>query len=323
MVKIDLKDRRILYQLDLDSRQSLTQIGKKVGLKKDVVSYRIKQMQDEGVIKNYFTVIDAYRLGYIVFRFYLTFQYANPELKKQIIDHFVNYKNTWVIFSIVGKYDLGLVLWVKDIHDFYSFWDKTLDKYGDYFAQKTFSIYIQAYSYRPSYLLLEEFNKSDRLAHEIVGMGKEVDIDEVDYQILNELAENARVPLIDLAEKIDCSSQMINYRIKNLVKKEVIQAFRTAIDISKFGLQHYKVDIYLKEHNKRNNIMNYIKYNPHLMFISTSAGISDLELEFHLENTEKLNQIMEDVISKFPGAVRNFEYFNAHKYYKVRLLPEA
>jgi len=52
MVKIDLKDRKILYQLDLNSRQSLTQIGKNVGLKKDVVSYRIKRLQDEGVIKD-------------------------------------------------------------------------------------------------------------------------------------------------------------------------------------------------------------------------------------------------------------------------------
>ena len=32
MVKIDIKDRKILYQLDLDSRQTVTQIGKKVHL---------------------------------------------------------------------------------------------------------------------------------------------------------------------------------------------------------------------------------------------------------------------------------------------------
>ena len=60
MIKLDLKDRKILYELDLDARQPLTQIGKKVGLSKDVVSYRMKKLQDEGIIKNYYTVIDAY-----------------------------------------------------------------------------------------------------------------------------------------------------------------------------------------------------------------------------------------------------------------------
>ena len=57
MMKIDLKDKKILYELDLDCRQSNTQIGKKVGLKKDVVAYRIKRMQDEGVLLNFWTEI--------------------------------------------------------------------------------------------------------------------------------------------------------------------------------------------------------------------------------------------------------------------------
>ena len=322
MVKIDLKDRRILYQLDLDSRQSLTEIGKKVGLKKDVVSYRIKRLWDEGIIKKFYAVIDAYKLGYNVFRFYLEFQYVTPEIKTEIIEHFVNYKNTWVVYSIREKYDLGLVLWVRNIQEFHTFWDNTLDKYGDYFAKKIFSIYIQAFSYRPSYLLLDKYKKSDRSDYEIVGMGKKVDIDALDYNLLNELAVNARTSLIELAEKLGCSPQAVNYRIKNLIKSNVIQAFRTAIDISKFGLHQYKIDIYLKEHKQRKNIINYIKYNPNLMFISTSAGFSDLELEFHLENADKVNHVMEEISSKFPGAIRNYDYISANRFYKVRLIPE-
>ena len=57
MHKIDLKDRKILYELDLNCRQSNTQIGKKVGLKRDVVSYRINRLQEEGVIKNFWTAL--------------------------------------------------------------------------------------------------------------------------------------------------------------------------------------------------------------------------------------------------------------------------
>jgi len=40
IAEIDLKDRRILYQLDIDSRQSFSQIGKKVGLHKDNIPHR-------------------------------------------------------------------------------------------------------------------------------------------------------------------------------------------------------------------------------------------------------------------------------------------
>jgi DNA-binding Lrp family transcriptional regulator len=42
MEKLDLKDRKILYELDCDSRQSFRAIGRKVGLSKDVVVNRVK-----------------------------------------------------------------------------------------------------------------------------------------------------------------------------------------------------------------------------------------------------------------------------------------
>ena len=49
MVKLDVKDRKILFQLTLNSRQSFNQIGKKVGLTKDVVAYRVKKLQENGI----------------------------------------------------------------------------------------------------------------------------------------------------------------------------------------------------------------------------------------------------------------------------------
>lgn len=322
MVKIDLKDRRILYHLDLDARQSLTQVGKKVGLKKDVVSYRIKKLQEEDIITNFWTVIDAYKLGYIVFRFYLVFQYVTPEIREKIIDFLVKDKHTWVVGSVIGRYDLSVVVWVKDINDFYRFWEKMLDNYGDYFAEKIFSLYIHSMSYRNSYLLPDEYKEPEREKYEIVGGGKKVEIDDFDHKLLNEIALNARIPIIELAKKLDCSTVMVNYRMKNLITTGIIQAFRVGIDISKFNLQHFKVDLHLKEHSKRKDIIAHIKNNPNLTFIATSAGISDLELEFNLEGPDKLNKIMEEINSKFSGVVRKYEYFTASKIHKVRCIPE-
>ncbi|MBC7081003.1 MAG: winged helix-turn-helix transcriptional regulator [Thermoplasmatales archaeon] len=65
--------------------------------------------------------------------------------------------------------------------------------------------------------------------------GKAVEIDELDYKLLNELAVNARFPLIELVDKLGCSSKTVNYRVNNLIKQKVIRAFR--------DLQHYSVGI--------------------------------------------------------------------------------
>ena len=68
MVNIDLKDRKILYELDFDSRQSYRSIGKKVGLSKDIVASRVKKLEEDGIIKKYYTVIDYSKLGYEYFK---------------------------------------------------------------------------------------------------------------------------------------------------------------------------------------------------------------------------------------------------------------
>ncbi len=321
MVKIDLKDRKILYQLDLNCRQSNTQIGKKVGLKKDVVSYRIKRMQDEGVIINYWTAINTFKLGYNVFRIYINFRYVDAQIKENIIQHFINYKKTWTVASVKGPIDLDVIVWVKNIYEFYDFWDKTLEKYEDYFEKYIISIYIKAVGYKKSYLL-DEFKDSNREMYETICDGTTENIDKNDYEILNELSINARIPLIDLAEKFSLSSQSINYRIKNLMKKGIIQAFRVNINRSHLNLQLFKVDIFLKEYKQRKDIIKFLDDNGYLECLNVATGWSDIEPEIVVENMDKLIQLMEKINDKFPNSIRKLEYWLMTDVHKERWLPE-
>ena len=50
---MDKKDRKLLYYLSLNSRESHTQLSKKIGLSKNSVKYRIERLQKEGVIKQF------------------------------------------------------------------------------------------------------------------------------------------------------------------------------------------------------------------------------------------------------------------------------
>jgi DNA-binding Lrp family transcriptional regulator len=322
MYKIDLKDRKILYELDLDARQSLTQIGKKVGLKKDVVSYRIKRLQDEGIIKNFFTDIDTFRLGYNVFRIYINFQYVASNIKDEIVNYFINNKNSWVVISEKTEIDLTVVMWVKDIFEFYQFWEKTLDIYEDYFAKYAISIYIKAHVYKKSYLLPDEDVESNREIYHMNCGGKSVEIDEIDYKLLNELAVNARAPLIDLAEKLSCSSQTVNYKINNLLKSGVIKAFRVNLDLSKFDLHSFKVDIYLKDHKFKNPILNFLADKPYIEYMNFAIGWADLEPEFVVKNFDELSKILDEINIKFSGIIKKQTIRIDEKLHKLRCLPE-
>jgi len=64
MRRFDCKDKKILYELDANSRQSIQSIGRKVNLHKNVVLHRIRKLEESGIINNYFTIIDSSKLGY-------------------------------------------------------------------------------------------------------------------------------------------------------------------------------------------------------------------------------------------------------------------
>ena len=121
-IKLDLKDKKILYQLDLDARQSNTKVAKKVGLSKEVVNYRINKLEKEGVIKSYYTIIDISKLGYFSFRVYIKLLDATPEKEKELIDFLVQEKRSFFVAETDGPFDIVSGIWVKDIYEFEDFY---------------------------------------------------------------------------------------------------------------------------------------------------------------------------------------------------------
>jgi Lrp/AsnC family leucine-responsive transcriptional regulator len=319
MEKLDLKDRKILYQLDINSRRSFSSIGRKVGLHKDVVANRVKRLQEEGIIKNFYAVIDTAKLGYHSFRFYFSYQNVTLEIKKEIIDYFVKNKYTETINSTEGNYNLVVFVWAKSLPDAYSVWDNALKKFRNYFSKKVFSAYIQELYYGYSFLLDEKtYESTDRIkVQQWHASGKIVEIDDLDYQILKLFSENARISTVEITKQLNSTATTINNRIKKLMKSGVLIGFRVNIDFPKLGYYMFKVDIDLKQSLKLKNIIKYVEANPNLKWIIKTIGHVDLEFAFVLNNSHQLHQIMEDLSNKFPDTIKNYTYFNSIKTHKI------
>lgn len=320
--KLDLKDRKILYYLSGNSRFSLSQIGEKIGLSKNVVRYRIERLQEKGIIKNFYTVIDMYKLGYIVIKCHYTYQFTNPEIEKNIIEYFVENPYTVVVASARGTYDLAVILTVKDIREFHQIFLKTQEKFGYYFKDKTMAFFINEQHYQPSFLLPETDVESDREIVMSTGGGEKEDIDKQDHNILKFLSNNARSPLTETADKFGKSASFVKYRLKKLMKNGIIRGFRVDFDIQQLGYQVFRVHLYLNQYIVRNKIIQYVKQNPHLVFVDTYAGDADLDLQFYLENIEHFYELMQNISEKFPEAIRFYNYYSIIKYHKFLYFPD-
>lgn len=324
MEKLDLKDRKILYHLDLNSRQSFSQIGKKVGLHKDVVAYRVKKLVENGIIRYFYTGINDSKLGYSHIAFRISLQYITKEIKEEMIDYFIKSKYVQFAHSTEGHYDFVLIIGTKNIPEFYEkFWDKTLKKYRNIFANIDFMIAVRNYIYPYSFLLRDEIIKevSDR-KYDIYNRSKIVEIDDVDYDILKIIGIDTRKPTIEIADELNLSTITVKNRIKRLLDAGLINRFRVALDFTKLGYRIFKVFLILKDHNKINTIINYIEKNPNLTDIDCSIGYSDIELVFILKSTDQLIKIIDDLSSKFPETIKNYKYEGLTKTHKWVYMPE-
>ena len=123
----------------------------------------------------------------------------------------------------IQQFDIGSVILVDNVYEFYKFYNTIVSNYGRYIDEKITAIYVKADEYEKSFLIPEIKQKRERIHYSIICDEVHYAIDELDYKILNEIALNARIPLIELAEKCNCSSQSIKYRIDNLIRKEIIK----------------------------------------------------------------------------------------------------
>ena len=321
MQELDSKDYKILYRLFLNSRESLSAIGKKVGLPKTVIKYRIDRLVNEKIIENFNTMIDVFKLGYMVYRLNFVFQYASPEKEKEIIDYFVNYQNTWSAASSKGRYDFTSTILVKNPGEFYSFYEETLKRFRYYLKEIDFSQLYEKFGYKHATLFIDSAHSQEK-AYEYRFTGKIIEIDDIDYKILCMLAKNSRIPSIEMAKKINMTSTTIINRITKLIKNGIIQRYSISVDTIKLGYKPFNVNLSLRNYDQKSHIISYLSSIPFISEIHKAVGGCDLELSVFTLNFEHFHKLMEDIRNKFPDDIINYDYLYVTKIHKTNLLPE-
>ena len=114
-VKLDLKDKKILFELDFHARDSNASIAKKVRLSKQGVDYRIRRLIKKGIIDGFIPIINGNQLGYFYGRVIVKMQNLTHEKENMILKELLTDRRfNWVIKN-EGAYDLGFAAWTKTL----------------------------------------------------------------------------------------------------------------------------------------------------------------------------------------------------------------
>ena len=316
---MDLIDKKILCELDLDCRSSLSQIAKKLRVGRNVVDYRINKLEKERIIEQYISTIDLASLGYKTYRIYFKVQQSHDQEK--FVEFLLKDYRVVHCLKTEGYFDYTLAVAIKSIGELDDFLMETRSKFKELIKDYHISILIYTKIFKLSKLLLDDKENIVK-TRKISGEEHLVQIDEKDKKILKELSQHANKSVVELAEKTGLSIDVVIYRLREL-KKRLIVSNRAILDLNKLGYYHYVIMLRTAQMTradeakldawctKKNNIIYYGK----------RIGNFDFELNVAIQNIEDLNNFFLELKKGFGALIDSYELIINSKLLKLNYLP--
>ena len=119
VLNIDEKDRSIMAILANNARSSIAEIVHKSEIPRDTVAYRLRRLEDSGLIMHYHTIFDPNILGYNYFSIVLIKLEPVPESElTEFQEKLVKIPNITHINRTLGSIDMLLYVVTRDASEY-------------------------------------------------------------------------------------------------------------------------------------------------------------------------------------------------------------
>ncbi len=304
--KLDNKDRRMLVALDNDATISLNNIASMLNTTKEVAAYRLKRLEERGIITNYIGIYHLAKVGLTHFKLYIKLAHTSPEKKREIVDFVLKEKNFRWLASSEGNYDIMIAVHFPSIFEFDQFKERLFTKFGEFFQRNSFAIMTEAEAYPRQYISGESSNSK---IFSFCGHEKKEKLDLDDILILKSVSANSRASSVKMSEKIGLSDRVIRYRRKLLEKKGVIVGYKIVTDHKKLGCLFFKCLIKMRNADKKrlSDFRVYVRQHPNIIHWLKVLGEWDTELELEVSSISEFYGISNEIRNKFSDIISTFD----------------
>lgn len=283
---MDKIDEKILKVLDAQPRIPVSSLARKVRISQQVADYRIKRLTTTGMITTMGTIINLKALGLEQYRIFFTFN-ARKEIKiRTVFDYLRQRRGIYWAARVGGRYDLLVVLFVKDFAEF----DEFIDSFNS-----TFTGLIKDYKgcYGLDHVLYRHKFISDTEGVMKYGYNDvRVSIDVIDIRILGEMKSNCRAHLLELGASAGVSYKTIGHRIKKLEEKNVILGYRIFIRSTERApfVVLFSFKNYSRSEEKR--LLGFLGRDIGITQVVRLFGVWNLFVHVRMENLERLQEFI-------------------------------
>ena len=315
---MDKKDKLILYELDKNSRQSLSNISKKVKLSRESVLYRLRKYLKDGLIRDYLAVIDMSKLGFTHYKIYLKLHNITETQEKEIIESLCNNPFISWVASCDGEYSLIFAIKARSILELNEHMKRIRNSYWQFIKEQDISIIVRGQYFYRDYLV-EKKGATERVI-DWGGAPENIKLDIKHELILEEISKFSRISAVEIAKKLKISPDSVIRRIKQLEEWKIIQHYLIWPNVNKLIGNYYKVLISLNNLNqeKENKLIEYCQQNPYVVYSVSTFGRWQYEIDVEVKDIRHFRELIRDFLNKFSDIVSDYTALNIFEEYKYR-----
>ncbi|HMP91258.1 MAG TPA: Lrp/AsnC ligand binding domain-containing protein [Phnomibacter sp.] len=136
-------------------------------------------------------------------------------------------------------------------------------------------------------------------------MAAKLNLDKLDYQIIQHMMENAETSYADLGKKLYVSGGTIHVRIKKLQEMGVVKGTRMAVDTKMLGYDVIAfLGIYLEKSSLYDTVARDLRKIPEVVRLNYTTGNYSMFCEIVCKDINQLRFVLHDQIQKIKGIER-------------------
>lgn len=319
MENLDLYDRKILHELDIDSRSAFSTISKKVKLPKETVNYRVKRLVKNGYIKSMYTMINSSLLGFRHYMVFLSLTNATEELEKKIIDYLEEDDNCMSVLLVEGKHDLVFMTAQKKTSLFNDFMEDFLSLFGEHVHKKAIHRMVKMTKINSKLFYRGEKDTVKSVINLIDN--QDMKLDPLDAGILKNLSKDSRMNVVTIAENLKSEKSKILYRIRRMQKNGIIVSYNISTELEKIRYFSIYLCVSLKKSSFINSIIDFFDKYGVCIFAYSLLGEYDVILEIYLRNPVEQREIIKKFKLQFQDHVIDTMILTIYRNYAFDWIP--
>lgn len=137
------------------------------------------------------------------------------------------------------------------------------------------------------------------------------DLDQIDKRILAELEANGRLPIVELAARINLTNTPCSERVKRLERSGYITRYKAILDAERLGLRHLmlvQVSLAATADGTLNDFNQAVQEMVEIESCLLIAGSFDYSLTVRTRDIAHFRDVLGEKINKLPGVHQTHSY---------------